>query len=402
MPASPRYALSALGILNALGADREQVLTNLLAGAAPGRQRQQGWLPGREVPVACIPWALPEIPPQLADFDCRNSRLLLAALAQIESDIARIRQRYGEARIGVIIGSSTSGIAEGEQALRDKLAQGDWPAHYHYRQQEIGTPAEFIARHLQLPGLAMTVSTACSSSAKAFASARQWLALDLCDAVIVGGADSLCRLTLNGFTALESVSAEGCDPFAEHRDGITIGEAAALFILERAEAADARAIRLAGVGESADAHHISAPHPDGEGAERAMRAALADAGLTAAEIDYINLHGTATPLNDRMESRAVQRVFGEATPCSSTKPLTGHTLGAAGATEAGLCWLLLSAANRERVLPKQINRQGPDPELPAIALLRADGQLPTGPRRLLSNSFAFGGSNAAVILEAGA
>src|SRR5690606_6101894 len=205
---------------------------------------------------------------------------LLAAIAQIDTAVQAAIARHGADRIGVVIGSSTSGIAEGEAALAGFLASGDWPAGYHYRQQEIGTPSEFVARHLGLGGPALTVSTACSSSAKALGSARRLLELDLCDAVICGGADSLCRLTLNGFTALDSVAADGCDPFAEGRDGITIGEAAALFLLERS-APGADGVFLRGIGESVDAHHISAPHPEGRGAEAAMRAALADAGLQA-------------------------------------------------------------------------------------------------------------------------
>ncbi len=279
------------------------------------------------------------------------------------------------------------------------MHHGVWPADYHYRQQEIGSPAEFLARFLELPGIAYTVSTACSSSAKTLGSARQLLELDLCDAVICGGSDSLCKLTLNGFTALEAMSSARCEPFAANRDGINIGEGAALFLMVKNEYGDG--ILLAGIGESSDAHHISAPHPDGIGAEAAMRAALADAGIDVHAIDYINLHGTATPLNDAMESAAVYRVFGENTPCSSTKPLTGHTLGAAGATEAALCWLLLSDINSNRMLPAQINTATPDGTLAKIKLLRTTETLPNeNILRMLSNSFAFGGSNAAVILEA--
>jgi 3-oxoacyl-[acyl-carrier-protein] synthase-1 len=374
-------------------------MANLLAGQAPGMQRQIGWIPDQAPWVGAVIEALPAIPAALADFDCRNNRLLLAALAQIDSDISTAIAQYGRERVGVVIGSSTSGIAEGEQALAEKMHSGEWPAHYAYRQQEIGSPAEFVARFLALPGMAMTISTACSSSAKALGSARQWLELGLCDAVICGGADSLCHLTLNGFSALESVSPDRCDPFAADRNGITIGEGAALFLMTRT----GNGIRLAGIGESADAHHISAPHPDGIGAETAMRAALQDAGINAADIAYINLHGTATPLNDAMESAAVHRVFGGKTPCSSTKPLTGHTLGAAGATEAALCWLLLSARNEKRELPPQINRAKPDPALATIAILRDKTFLPaSGSVHVLSNSFAFGGSNATVILESGA
>lgn len=400
--------LSALGLLNALGNNKAEVLANLLAGNfsathAPGMQQQPGWLPERDAWVGTASSTLPIVPAHLQAFDCRNNQLLLAALAQIENDIAGAIKKYGADRIAIVIGSSTSGIAEGEIALSEKQNLGHWPENYDYRQQEIGSPAEFVARFLELSGIAYTVSTACSSSAKALASARQLLELDLCDAVICGGSDSLCKLTLNGFTSLEAMSPDRCEPFAEKRNGINIGEGAALFLmLKNNHDSDIALteITLAGVGESADAHHISAPQPDGIGAETAMRAALKDAQLHAENIHYINLHGTATPLNDAMESAAVFRVFGSNTPCSSTKPLTGHTLGAAGATEVALCWLLLSDMNSDRVLPAQINNTAPDYSLAKIKLLRASEKLPDEKTlHTLSNSFAFGGSNAAVILE---
>lgn len=391
-------ALAALGIVNALGNNKTEVLANLLAGSAPGMATAAGWIADRSVWAGAVTDSLPSVPASLAAFDCRNNRLLLAALAQIEKEIVDAITLYGRDRIGVVIGSSTSGIAEGEMALRQKYETGHWPDHYNYRQQEIGSPAEFVARYLDLSGIAYTVSTACSSSAKALASARQLLETGLCDAVICGGSDSLCRLTLNGFSALEAMSSDRCEPFAENRTGINIGEGAALFLMVKNEFGDS--VVLAGIGESSDAHHISAPHPDGIGAETAMRAALLDAQVDATGIHYINLHGTATPLNDAMESAAVFRVFGGNIPCSSTKPLTGHTLGAAGATEAALCWLLLSELNNTRTVPAQINSAAPDSNLPAISLMHAPAKLPHEKNlRMLSNSFAFGGSNAAVILE---
>lgn len=400
--------LSALGILNALGNNKTEVLQNFLAGDAPGMQQQSGWLPDCDTWVGCVTATLPAVPAHWQSFDCRNNQLLLAALAQIENDIATAIKQYGTDRIGVVIGSSTSGIAEGESALTHQQQHGLWPAHYHYQQQEIGTPATFVARFLGLDGIAMTVSTACSSSAKALGSARQLLAMDLCDAVICGGADSLCKLTLNGFTALEAMSPDRCRPFSADRNGINIGEGAAVFLMVKNNndsgidptGIDPTGIVLAGIGESSDAHHISAPHPDGIGAETAMRAALQDAQLNAGDIHYINLHGTATPLNDAMESAAVFRVFSGETPCSSTKPLTGHTLGAAGATEAALCWLLLSHMNSHRTLPAQTSTAIKDSTLAPIKLLRKTEVLPKkNTLRMLSNSFAFGGSNAAVILE---
>jgi 3-oxoacyl-[acyl-carrier-protein] synthase-1 len=404
-----KMVLSALGLLNALGNNKTEVLENFLAGVAPGMQQERGWIPERDVWVGKVTGSLPAVPAQLAMFECRNNRLLLAAIAQIQDAIDAAIAMYGRERIGVVIGSSTSGIAEGEAALSQKMRDEQWPAHFDYRQQEIGSPSEFIARFLGISGAAYTVSTACSSSAKIFGSARQLLELGLCDAVICGGSDSLCKLTLNGFSALEAMSAGRCEPFASGRDGINIGEGAALFLMTREPVGallaapsmrNATNIYLAGIGESADAHHISAPHPDGIGAETAMRTALQDAKITAENIHYINLHGTATPLNDAMESAAVFRVFGSNTSCSSTKPLTGHTLGAAGATEAALCWLLLSVPNESHELPPQINRAIPDTSLSTIAILREKKFLPANKTLcVLSNSFAFGGSNAAVILE---
>lgn len=404
--------LSALGLVNALGNNKSEVLGNFLAGISPGMQQDNDWIAERNLWVGKVTGTLPCVPEHLSMFDCRNNQLLLAALSQIKQEIDDAVAAFGRERIAVVIGSSTSGIAEGEAAIAYKMHDGKWPDGFDYRQQEIGSPSEFVARFLDISGIAYTVSTACSSSAKVFSSARHLLEMDLCDAVICGGSDSLCQLTLNGFSALEALSADRCEPFAENRSGINIGEGAALFLMMRnsvgaihdspLQQSPLQDIRLAGVGESADAHHISAPHPEGIGAESAMQNALSDAKIGATDISYINLHGTATPLNDAMESAAVFRVFGNGTSCSSTKPLTGHTLGAAGATEVALCWLLLSAHNINRELPPQLNSALPDPSLAPVALLREKNFLPDdGVVRALSNSFAFGGSNATVILETG-
>ena len=258
----------------------------------------------------------------------------------------------------------------------------------------MSAPAKFVARLAGISGPAWTISTACSSGAKALASAARLLQAGIVDAVVAGGADSLCRFTVGGFAALESVSSKRCNPFSRHREGINLGEGAALFLLERGEGP----VRLSGWGETSDAHHPSAPDPSGRGAIDAMRAALARAGLTPAQIDYINLHGTATPQNDAMESRAVVEVFGAGVPASSTKPLTGHALGAAGAIEAALCWLVL-ADNPDRRLPPNFWDGAADPELPALALVAPGQAAGTPPRHVISNSFAFGGSNVALALS---
>jgi 3-oxoacyl-[acyl-carrier-protein] synthase-1 len=388
MSKTPCY-LPALGIVNALGGNCAEVAGGLFAGATHGMVLESGWLAEGEARVGKVQNALPSLAG--SHDDSRNNRLLLAAVGQIAQQIADARQRYGPTRIGIVLGTSTSGIAEGEAALAERQRSGRLPQHYDYRQQEIGAPAHFLARHLDLHGPAYTVSTACTSSAKAFVSARNLLTVGLCDAVIVGGVDSLCRLTLNGFTALESTSADLCLPLSLNRKGINIGEAAAVFLMSR----EAAAIEFLGAGESSDAHHISAPHPDGLGAEAAMRAALKDAGLGNADIDYLNLHATATQKNDEMESRAVARVFPAGVPVSGTKPMTGHTLGAAGATELAFCWLAL----QHGTLPPHVWDNVLDPALPAPSSAPAGQRFArTSNRACMSNSFAFGGSNASLII----
>lgn len=390
--------LSALGLVNALGNSREEVRGRLLAGDGSGMVRESGWLTsGEEALVGKVRGALPTVPNNLARFDCRNNRLLLAALAQIEDAVATAIDHYGRARVGIVLGTSTSGIAEGEAAIAALDRNGAMPAEFDYARQEIGAAAPFLARHLGLLGPAYTVSTACTSSAKALVSARLLLAAGVCDAVLAGGVDSLCRLTVSGFTALESVSPERCNPMSVNRRGINIGEGAALFLLTREPVPNAPPIALLGCGESSDAHHISAPHPEGLGAEAAMRAALRDAGLTPADIAYVNLHGTATPKNDEMESRAMRRVFSPEMPASSTKPLTGHTLGAAGATEAAFCWLALTDDNAR--LPPHIWDGAADPALPPLHLTAPGERMRTKGRRVvMSNGYAFGGSNVSLII----
>ncbi|MEC4597704.1 beta-ketoacyl-[acyl-carrier-protein] synthase family protein, partial [Burkholderia vietnamiensis] len=348
-----------------------------------------GWVGRVTAPLECAP------PAALAHFDCRNNRLLLAALAQIQPLVDAALARYGPRRIGVVIGTSTSGVDAAEHALARRAATGAMPAGFDYRQMEIGTAAPFVRAVLGVTGPAYTLSTACTSSAKAFAAARRLLQLKICDAVIVGGADSLCELTLQGFASLESVSPGRTNPMSRNRNGINIGEGAALFVMSRDEAA----IRLAGVGESSDAHHISAPDPAGHGAEDALRAALADAGVAASAIGYVNLHATATRLNDEMEANVTARVFPHGVPASGTKPLTGHMLGAAGATELGFGWLTLA---RRIALPAHVWDGEHDPALPALDLVRDERRLAgdAAGRYVMSNSFAFGGSNASLILGA--
>ena len=383
--------ITAYGLISALGegvdASAEALLAWQQSGVSPLDRHRAPLLDGRQTPVGRVEGELPTIPAALAPYASRNNQLLLAALAQIRPALDEALATFGPARVGLVLGTSTAGIGEAELAVAAARRGEAVPLVFDYRQQELGSPSEFLARHLGLEGPAYTLSTACSSSARAFISGQRMLAAGLVDAVLVGGADSLCGLTLNGFDSLESLSGTLCQPFDNGRQGINIGEGAALFLLSRQPAP----IALLGAGESSDAWHISAPHPDGVGAEAAMGMALAQASLTPEQVGYINLHGTATRLNDAMESQAVYRLFGDRVPCSSTKPLTGHVLGAAGAIEAALACLLLE---RALPLPPQRVMTG-DPALAPIRLV--SGTTPLATPRILSNSFAFGGNNVSLL-----
>ena len=389
--------LDALGVICALGSGKRAVLDNLLNGASPGMRRESGWLPERAVPVGAVDAELPAMPNGFTERNTRNNRLLLAAALEIEGDIRQAIERFGAARLGVVLGTSTTGIHEASQGIAALLHEGAFPPDYSYRHQELAAPAAFLADWLQLSGPTYSISTACTSSGRALLSARRLLALGVCDAVLCGGVDSLCGLTLNGFDSLEALSDETCNPFSPRRTGINIGEGAALFLMTREPSADVP-IALLGAGASSDAHHISAPEPTGRGALLAMRKALQSAALEVGQIDYLNLHGTATTHNDAMESLAVAELFPAGVPCSSSKPLSGHTLGAAGALEAAFCWLCLGPDNRDNLLPPQVWDGLADPALPRLDLV-APGRVASRPlRHMMSNSFAFGGNNISLIL----
>jgi 3-oxoacyl-[acyl-carrier-protein] synthase I len=336
------------------------------------------------------------LPAQLRIFDCRNNRLAELALQQdgffeaVEAAAARL----GPRRIGVFIGTSTSGIMQTELAYRARdPVSGALPAAFEYGTTHNSfSVADYIRRRCRLEGPAVAVSSACASSAKVFGAARRMIEAGLIDAALVGGTDSLCLTTLYGFHSLQLSSPTACRPFDVARDGISIGEAAAFALLERAsEQVNGDSILLHGVGESSDAYHMSAPHPEGLGARRAMQAALNAASLEPSDIDYINLHGTGTPSNDRSESQAVTSIFGPTTPCSSTKGATGHALGAAGALEA----VISALAIRNGLLPGGVQTTRVDPTLTAH-YIKENRRAPL--RRVLSNSFGFGGTNCSLIL----
>ncbi|KGY09798.1 beta-ketoacyl-[acyl-carrier-protein] synthase family protein [Vibrio sinaloensis] len=383
---SPVY-IQDCGFHSAMGSEHQHIHQCLLGERASNMVRDDDILnTQRSTYVGRVAESLPPLPESLCTYNTRNNRLALSALMQIEPSVQRAIEQYGKQRVAVVVGTSTSGISDGETAIAHKEQHGKFPDHFHYSQQELGNSSDFVARYFGLEGPCYSISTACSSSGRVFISAKQLLESGVVDAVIVGGVDTACKLTLNGFNGLEALSDQLCRPFDAQRNGINIGESAAFMLLSR-QPTD---IALLGVGDSSDAHHISAPHPEGHGAEQAMSKALKDAGLTPNDIGYINAHGTATPLNDSMESKAIYRLFGQSVPVSSTKPLTGHTLGAASATEAAIAWHLLKY---DLPLPKQhCQDKATDIDVSLVeSLAKLEG------KAILSNSFAFGGNNISLI-----
>ncbi|MDX8397499.1 MAG: beta-ketoacyl-ACP synthase [Mariprofundaceae bacterium] len=339
--------------------------------------------------------ALPEVSKALKAYDTRNAQLALAALdcegAKFRQAVEEAKQAYGAARLGVVIGTSTSGIYETELMYQKHESSGESSDLFDLKRQHawIAT-ADFVQKELQLTGPCYAISTACSSSGKAIAAAQRMIAADICDAVVVGGVDSMCHLTVYGFHSLELTSEVPCTPLDQHRNGISLGEAAGLLLVERHDRAG-DSLSLLAYGESSDAHHMTAPHPEGEGSKQAMQIALQRAGLKAEAIDYVNLHATGTRLNDQSEMRAMAALFGADTPCSATKGITGHTLGAAGAVEAIIALLALE----HQFIPgtwglKQLDK---DFDNNVVAELLQDQKL----SYVMSNNFGFGGNNVSLI-----
>ena len=390
-------AVTAYTATTALGAGRSRLLDALL-------ERRTGLQPCRFAPfgeVHAVETWIGEVehldeaalPQAWQAFDCRSNRLAWLALQQ-DGMLEAVRnavERYGAYRVAVIVGTSTSGLLEAEGAYR--LAVDDrLPQTFHYdKTLNVYSLAALLAGALGVRGPSYSVSTACSSSSKVFAAAARMLAAELVDAVLVAGVDTHCLTTLHGFRGLDLLSSMPCRPYDRDRDGISLGEGAGFALLERSHAARGSAVALLGYGESSDAHHMSAPHPNGLGAELAMRQALAHAGIAAADIGYVNLHGTASQANDLTEGMAVHRVFGDAVPTSSTKGWTGHLLGAAGIVEAVISMLAIERG----FLPGTLNLSTQDPQCRNQVLV-------DGARRsvdfVLSNSFGFGGSNSSLVL----
>ena len=385
----PPLSITGYAVCNALGGDRAAVLAALMEGRS-GLGEVPFPLPFPTV-AGSIDVDLPELPPELEPWSNRPSRIAMHLLGQLEEPLRRARERWRPERIGVVLGTSTSGADATERAYAHFARHGALPAGYDFRKQHtFGALVDVVGRLTGATGPAWVVSTTCTSSAKPFGSAQRMIASDLVDAVIVGGIDTLCSMTLRGFHALGALSRSTCKPFSAQRDGINIGEGGALILVERS--GDARAL-LEAVGESSDAYHISAPHPQGLGAGLAMRRALEQAGIGPEAIDHINAHGTGTRLNDTAEGKAIAEVFGDEVPVVSTKGYTGHTLGGAGAIEAVFSLLVLE----EQWMPASLGAEPLDPELGIrVATEAARGRF----TRVLSNSFAFGGNNVSVLVRA--
>ncbi len=339
-----------------------------------------------------------------SEYGTRIIRIEACALSSLEKEIAAATVKYPRNRIGVCVGSCDNGTEQSVAAHKAYFANGHFPAGYALSDQGAAYPVSFIQEKYGVGGPALAFSTACSSSAGAMIKAAELLHAGVCDAVIAGGVDVASDTALLGFHALEAISPEITNPFSKNRSGITLGEAAAFFVMTREPLhEDAETARLLGYGESADAYHMTSPDPSGDGAVRAMCAALQCAQLTPRDIDYVNLHGTGTKFNDRMEASAVRRVFGDyAVSVSATKPVTGHTLGAAGALEAALCYAAITENAKPTgsapKLPAHMWDGTPDEELASLHFVGSSERAPEKVRICMSNSFAFGGANASLIL----
>lgn len=386
---SDALAITAYSLASALGRTRAATV-EALAGGRSGLAPPPMALPFAT--VCGVPPGEPSpLPAELAVFDSRVARIVADLVAPIRGEIDRAVARWGPGRVGIFLATSTAGILTTEQAWRTLQTTGALPASYDFARQHAYDAMLHVVRGLTgASGPGFVTSTACSSSAKVFGSATRLIRAGLIDAAIVGGADTLCEVTLRGFHALGALDAEACRPFASGRAGINVGEGGALVLVERS--GDARA-RLLAVGESSDAHHISAPHPEGAGARAAMEEALVRAGLRPSEVDCVNAHGTGTLQNDRAEALAIGATLGDQVPVVSTKGYTGHMLGAAGAVEAVLAVLTLE----EGFVPASLGCEPVDPEV-AVNVVRERTSLAA--RVVASNSFAFGGSNVTVLLGA--
>ena len=395
MSSSPVILLPP-AIACALGDNLVDIREALFSGRSPGMRYSDAYSPGRALTLGHADTPLPSLAAYPLSLQSRNNALLLATFKQIEPSFRDLARNIPAHRIAVVLGTSTTGMAESETAVRCLHQTGRFSEGFHYSQQELGSPSQILAEHIGCTGPAYSISTACTSSSRALISGARLLNSGLADLVVAGGVDTLTRFTVAGFSSFEAASDAPCLPFSANRCGINIGEAAALFLMRRKSSGDEHMVALTGWGEASDGYHISAPDPDGTGAIRAITEALARANCPASDIGYINLHGTATQHNDAMESRVISKLFPHC-PASSTKPLTGHTLGAAGALEAALVWLTLTDSAQR--LPPHMWDGIQDPNDPPLSLVALHTRTSQPVHAALSTSFAFGGSNTALVLQ---
>ena len=372
--------LQDLGFVCALGTTHDEIVANARHGDTSGMFRNMPHVGDVTVPFGAV--AI-ETTQHIRCYD-----LLLAALNQLENSITKLKSLYTPNRLGIVIGASNTGIHEAQKHINTMLKTGAFPTDFSLSEIELYSPTAFLREKTGFMGPAYTVSTACSSSAKVFQDAENLINMGVCDAVLVGGVDARCDFALNGFNALSALSYKHTNPMSQNRAGINLGEGAALFIMTPGT----DGIKLLGVGESSDAYHLTSPDPTGNGAISAMKGALNNAGLKECQIDFINMHGTGTVANDAMESLAINSVFGDNVLCASTKPLTGHTLGAAGAISAALSWLMIK---HQFVIPHVFDGEyANDCAKIKLATMQSEKRINT----VLCNAFAFGGSNASIII----
>tara|TARA_R110002072_G_scaffold303070_1_gene492782 strand:- start:12798 stop:13961 length:1164 start_codon:yes stop_codon:yes gene_type:complete len=381
--------VTGYSMLSALGMGRQQHIDALAAGTT-------GLGPSPipldfETATGDVKIELPELPTDMLPWSTRLARMAAALLQEIDEPLRRAREKWRPERIAILLGTSTAGAETTEVAYREFVEGGKFPRDYDFqRQHTFGAVLTVVRRLTGCNGPSWMASTACTSSGKTFATAQRLIAAGVIDAAIVGGLDTLCTMTLQGFNSLQALDRVACRPFRATRSGISIGEGGAFALVERE--GDARVL-IEGIGETSDAYHISAPHPQGLGAQAAMRDALAAAGCQPEDIDHVNAHGTGTHLNDTAEANAIQVVLGKDVPCVSTKAYTGHTLGAAAALEMAFS----ACAIEEGFLPPAIGDGDIDPKVAIkIPTEKTVGTF----KRVLSNSFAFGGNNVSLLIGA--
>ena len=393
-----KYYLNDMEISCALGSNKENVFDNLMRADVSASEQRIDLISGRSCIEMTLPFDLLPIPEKFQKYQSKNNQLLHQLFKSIQNTVSIATKKYGKQRIGIVMGTSSSGMKEGEEAYTHYTKNKAWPNTYSYEQQEVSSLSDFASSFFNVTGPSYTISTACSSATKALASAKRLLEADICDAVIVGGADTICEIIRNGFDSLDLISKERTIPFSKNRKGITLGTGGSVFIMSKNDLLNNNPPFLSGYGETSDACHMSAPNPSGQMPEQAIRVALNMANINDNDIDYINLHGTGSPLNDTMEGQCVERMF-TGSIISSTKSLTGHTLGACGAVEAAILWMCFMKSQNENIyLPPHIYDN--QPENTKLRFVKIGQTFPLKKQiNMLSNTFAFGGNNASVIIS---